>query len=77
MTDQIREQMSALIDGEITPDELGGALARLHADPGSRDHVTVYQLIADALAGHRALDDGFTVRILARLAAHRAGGKRK
>jgi negative regulator of sigma E activity len=72
MTD--KQSISALIDGEIAPDELGATLARLHSEADARDDVTVYQLIADALAGHRALDDGFTVRILARLAAHRARG---
>jgi negative regulator of sigma E activity len=72
MTD--KQTLSALIDGEISPDEFGATLARLHRDPDARDDVTVYQLIADALAGHRALDDGFTVRILSRLAAHRARG---
>jgi negative regulator of sigma E activity len=71
----MKETLSALIDGEVMADEMGAALARLRADGASRDDLTVYQLIADALAGHRALDDGYTVRILARLAAHRAGGK--
>jgi negative regulator of sigma E activity len=71
----MKETLSALIDGECMADELGTALARLRVDAASRDNVTVYQLIADALAGHRALDDGYTVRILARLGAQRAGGK--
>jgi negative regulator of sigma E activity len=71
-----KDTLSSLLDGEISADELGAALAQLRADPDRRDDVTVYQLIADALAGHRALDDGYTVRILARLAEHRARGKR-
>jgi negative regulator of sigma E activity len=70
-----KEALSALIDSEVMADELGAALARLRTDSANRDDVTVYQLIADALAGYRALDDGYTVRILARLARHRAGGK--
>lgn len=70
------ESLSALLDGEVSADELGAALAQLRGEPVCRDDVTIYQMIADALAGHRALDDGYTARILARLAEHRAGGKR-
>ena len=70
-----KEVFSAMLDGEVTPDELGSALVTLRSDGDGREDVTAYQMIKDALAGHRALDDGYTVRILARLAARRARGK--
>ena len=69
------ELLSAMLDGEVSPDELGAALANLRAARDERDAVTVYQLIKDAVGGIRVLDDGYTVRILARLDAHRAQGK--
>ena len=69
------EIYSAILDGEVTPDELGSALVALRTARDQRDDVTTYQLIKDAIAGHRALDDGYTLRILARLNAHRARGK--
>ena len=70
-----KERLSAMLDGEVSPDELGAALAELRATPEERDAVTVYQLIKDAVSGVRVLDDGYSVRILARLAAHRAQNK--
>ena len=69
------ELISAMLDGEISPDELGSALARLRSAREERDAVTVYQLIKDSVGGIRVLDDGYSVRILARLAKHRANGK--
>ena len=66
------ELLSALLDGEVSPDELGAALAKLRAGKDERDAVTVYQLINDAMSGIRVLDDGYTVRILACLEARRA-----
>jgi hypothetical protein len=39
---------------------------------GRRDRLTTLQLIRDAIAGVEAPDDGFTLRVLSRLAAHRA-----
>jgi negative regulator of sigma E activity len=71
-----KELLSAMLDGEVTPDELGSTLAALRGGRDERDDVTAYQLIKDAVAGHRALDDGFSVRILARLKAHRARGRK-
>ena len=69
-----KERISAMRDGEVTPDELGSTLASLRDGQDDRDDVTAYQLIKDAVAGHRTLDDGYSVRILARLRAHRARG---
>lgn len=71
------EIYSAILDGEVAPDELGAALAALRSARDQRDAVTTYQLIKDAIAGHRVLDDGYTLRILARLREHIARHKRR
>jgi negative regulator of sigma E activity len=69
------ELLSALLDGEVSPDEMGEVLAKLRAARDERDTVTVYQLINDAVSGCRVLDDGYTVRILARLETRRTQQK--
>jgi negative regulator of sigma E activity len=56
-----------LLDGDLTPAELTSLLERLKHDAALRDEVAAQQLIRDGLAGLRTLDDGYTLRILARL----------
>jgi negative regulator of sigma E activity len=56
-----------LLDGELTPTELDALLHRLRHDAALRDEVTLRQLVRDAVSGVRALDDGYTLGILARL----------
>jgi len=69
------ETLSAFLDDELPPDRVGELLAVVRSDaPGAaevRDRLTVLQLIKDAVGGVEAPDDGFTVRILARLRRHR------
>jgi hypothetical protein len=69
------ETLSAFLDDELPPERVAELLARLAADaPGSadaRERLTTLQLIKDALAGIETPDDGYTLRILARLDAHR------
>jgi negative regulator of sigma E activity len=60
-----------LLDGDLTAEELTAVLERLKHDAALRDEVAVQQLIRDGLAGLRTLDDGYSLRILARL--RRAG----
>jgi negative regulator of sigma E activity len=63
-------EVSRLLDGDLTDAELTACLARLKADRTLRDEVATQQLIRDAVgAGLRSLDDGYTLRILARLRA--------
>ena len=72
MNDEI---LSAFLDDELPPDRVAALLEALQAGaPGSaelRDRLTVMQLIKDAVGGVEAPDDGFTLRILARLRTHR------
>jgi negative regulator of sigma E activity len=60
-------EASRLLDGDLTAAELSTLLERLKHDASFRDEVTAQQLIRDSLSGLRALDDGYTLRILARL----------
>lgn len=60
-------EASRLLDGDLTAAELTALLERLTHDATLRDEVAAQQLIRDVLAGLRTLDDGYTVRILARL----------
>ena len=75
MNDEI---LSAFLDDELPPDRVAALLEALRdGAPGSaelRDRLTVLQLIKDAVGGVEAPDDGFTLRILARLRAHRSAG---
>lgn len=60
-------EASRLLDGDLTAAELTTMLERLKHDANFRDEVSAQQLLCDGLAGLRALDDGYTLRILARL----------
>ena len=65
-------EASRLLDGDLTAEELTALLARLKHDAALRDEVAAQQLVRDSLAGLRTLDDGYTLRILARLGQARA-----
>ena len=49
MTDQIREQLSALLDGELPRDEIGLLMRRLDRDPQLRRTFGSYALIGETL----------------------------
>ena len=69
------DEASRLLDGELTAAELTAMLERLKHDAALRDEVGVQQLIRDGLAGLRTPDDGYTLRIIARLRRAQTGGK--
>ncbi len=60
-------EAARLLDGDLTDSELTALLERLKHDKTLRDEVSAQQLIRDSLAGHRALDAGYSLRILAAL----------
>ena len=68
-------EASRLLDGDLTAAELSSLLDRLKHDAGLRDEIAAQQLIRDGLAGLRTPDDGYTLRILARLDRTVAGGR--
>ena len=60
-------EASRLLVGNLTAAELTTVLERLKEDAALRDEITAQQLICDSLAGLRTPDNGYTLRILARL----------
>jgi negative regulator of sigma E activity len=66
-------EASRLLDGQLTAAELTTLIERLKHDAAFRDEVSAQQLIRDSLAGLRVLDDGYTLRILARLRRAQTG----
>lgn len=71
MTDQIREQLSALLDGELPKDEMGLLVRRLEKDPALRRTFGNYALISETLRapGGRIATTGFAARISAAIDA--------
>ena len=67
-------EASRLLDGDLTAAELTTLLERLKHDSALRDEVAVQQLVRDGLAGLRTLDDGYSLRIIARLRRAQMGG---
>lgn len=67
----LASQVSRFLDSDLSADECALLLERLRADPAARDLLTVTQLVRDAVAGVRALDDGYSLRILQRVARGR------
>ena len=68
-------EASRILDGDLTAAELTTLLERLKHDAALRDEVALQQLVCDGLAGLRSLDDGYSLRILARLRRAQMGGK--
>lgn len=69
MTDQIREQLSALLDGELPRDEIGLLMRRLDRDPELRRTFGSYALIGETLRapGGRLASTAFAARVGAAL----------
>jgi sigma-E factor negative regulatory protein RseA len=67
MTDQIREQLSALLDGELPKDEMGLLVRRLEKDAALRRAFGSYALIGETLRapGGRIATTGFAARVSA------------
>ncbi len=65
MSEQIREQVSAFLDGELPGTEMELLLKRLTRDAELRDSFGRYALIGEALrgTGHGALTKGFASRV--------------
>ena len=65
MSEQIREQVSAFLDGELPNSETELLLKRLTRDADLRDSFGRYALIGESLrgGGHARLSQGFTARV--------------
>jgi negative regulator of sigma E activity len=71
MTDQIREQMSALLDGELPQDQIGLLVRRMERDTELRRAFGSYVLMGESLRapGGRTAGPGFAARVQAELDA--------
>ena len=71
MTDQIREQVSALLDGELPGDEMGLLVRRLERDAELRRAFGNYALIGEALRapGAPLASPSFAARVSAAIDA--------
>jgi negative regulator of sigma E activity len=69
MTDRIREQISALVDGELPRDELGLLVRRLERDPELRRTFGRYVMAGEAMRspGGALASQGFSARVSAAL----------
>jgi sigma-E factor negative regulatory protein RseA len=78
MTDQIREQLSALLDGELPRDEMGLLMRRLDKDPALRRTFGSYALIGETLRapGGRIASQSFAARVSAVLDETSAQGQK-
>jgi negative regulator of sigma E activity len=76
MTEQIREQLSALLDGELPRDEMGLLLRRLERDPELRRAFGSYALIGETLRapGDRLAGVTFAARVNAAIDTPAASG---
>jgi negative regulator of sigma E activity len=75
MTDQIREQLSALLDGELPRDEIGLLMRRLERDPELRRSFGTYALIGETLRapGGRLASQSFAARVSVAIEAPQPG----
>src|SRR6267142_5455320 len=68
----MKEQISALMDGELDQRAAGEAIERLRASGEALQTWRVYHLISDGMRDTRLLSAGFTARLSERLAAEPA-----
>lgn len=63
----MKERVSALMDGELGPQEAAGAIGALASGGEARETWKTYHLIGDALRDTRMLSAGFADRVVARI----------
>ncbi|HKE93584.1 MAG TPA: sigma-E factor negative regulatory protein [Povalibacter sp.] len=71
MTDPVKEQLSACLDGELPEGELDLLLRQLQRDPQLRQSLGRYSLVGEAVRGQRPVcaSEGFADRVAAAVAA--------
>lgn len=70
MSDILNEQLSALLDGELPPEETALLLKRLGREPELAQRLTRFRLCGDVLRGERVRPRAdFTMRVSAAIAA--------
>jgi negative regulator of sigma E activity len=64
---KLKEEISAYIDSELVAEEADALVDTLRHEPDSRNDWFLYHLTGDAMRGQPTIDDGFSIRILAKL----------
>jgi negative regulator of sigma E activity len=79
MTEQIREQVSAFLDGELAADELSLLVRRMERDPELRRSYASYSLIGESLRapGSRLASPGFAQRVSTSIGSDSQASDRK
>jgi sigma-E factor negative regulatory protein RseA len=65
---EVKEQISALMDGELDGQAADGAIASLRGEGESLEAWRTYHLVSDAMRDTRLLSAGFAARVAERLA---------
>ncbi|WP_374513397.1 sigma-E factor negative regulatory protein [Niveibacterium sp.] len=65
----MKEQISALLDGELEPTGVQALLSHTKKEPALRECWDEYALIGDALRGEAELSSDFTAKLMSRLDA--------
>jgi sigma-E factor negative regulatory protein RseA len=65
----MKEQISALMDGELDERAAGEVIGALRREGGALESWRIYHLISDGMRDTRVLSEGFTARFSERLAA--------
>jgi sigma-E factor negative regulatory protein RseA len=70
MSDDLREKLSLLLDGELSKSEAMALMARVETDAALRSQWHRYRLVSEVLRSGKipAVDDGFVERVRAALA---------
>jgi negative regulator of sigma E activity len=66
---KLKEEISAYIDSELIAEETDALVDTLRHEPDARNDWFLYHLTGDAMRGQSTIDDGFSIRILAKLKA--------
>jgi len=64
---KLKEKISAYIDSELEVEEADSLVDTLRYEPDARNDWFLYHLSGDAMRGQPTIDDGFSIRILAKL----------
>lgn len=66
---KLKEEMSLYVDSELAAAKAEILADTLHHDSNARNDWFLYHLIGDAMRGQPTIDDGFSLRIIAKLEA--------
>jgi negative regulator of sigma E activity len=65
----LKKEMSLFLDSELTADKADALIDELRSNSDARNDWFLYHLVGDSLRGRPIIDDGFSLRIMEKLAA--------